>query len=233
MNADEARGERDDVEAIVLAAGRGERLGLGPKAFLVLDGRTLLDRAVALMLTVARRVVVGLPEEHVERAAAARSERVTVIAGGATRIETTLRLYAATTAAIVVQHDVVHPFASCALARRVVRAARLAGAAMAVAPSGAHVYRGAARLDERIAPGPGLWLAQKPLAYTRAALDAALATGGTAPKGAGTPDLLLAAGQPIEAVEGDPWNIKITNARDWRLAGAIHRSWSEAGNDLD
>ena len=37
------------VDGIVLAAGRGERLGLGPKAWLTLGGRTLLERAVATM----------------------------------------------------------------------------------------------------------------------------------------------------------------------------------------
>lgn len=230
MSAAGAPDERDDVEAIVLAAGRGERLGLGPKAFLSLAGRTLLDRAVALMSTVARRVIVGVPEDLLDRAMQLRGERVAVIAGGATRIETTLKLYAATTAAIVVQHDVVHPFASCALAQRVVRAARQTGAAMAAAPSGAHVYRGGARLDERIAAGAGLWLAQKPLAYTRVALDRALARSGALSSGSGTPDLLLAVGQPIEAVEGDPWNIKITTARDWRLASAIHALSDEAGD---
>src|SRR5688572_28063147 len=36
----------DDVEAVVQAAGDGERLGRGPKAFLTLGGQTLLERAV-------------------------------------------------------------------------------------------------------------------------------------------------------------------------------------------
>ncbi len=37
------------VAAIILAAGRGERLRLGPKAFVRLDGRTLLEQAAATL----------------------------------------------------------------------------------------------------------------------------------------------------------------------------------------
>jgi 2-C-methyl-D-erythritol 4-phosphate cytidylyltransferase len=56
------------VEAIVLAAGQGERLGLGPKAWLSLEGRTLLERAVATMRQVVERVIVGVAREDIERA---------------------------------------------------------------------------------------------------------------------------------------------------------------------
>lgn len=221
-------GPDGDVDAIVLAAGRGERLGLGPKALLSLDGRTLLERAVDVMLAVAERVIVGVPEDRIADFAPLACDRTVILPGGATRLETTLKLYAATTAPLVVQHDVVHPFVTRGLARRVVAAAWRTGAAMAAAPSGAHVYRGAERLDERIATGAGLWLAQKPLAYAREALDRALARSFAAPSGAGTPDLLLGCGQPIEAVEGEPWNFKITTERDWRLALAMYPLLREA-----
>ena len=50
----------EDIDAIVLAAGRGSRLGLGPKAWLTLGGRTLLDRAVATMGAVAGSVTAGV-----------------------------------------------------------------------------------------------------------------------------------------------------------------------------
>jgi len=47
-------------------------------------------------------------------------------------------------------------------------------------------------------------------------------SGSVLPEGAGTPDLLLAAGQPIEIVAGEPWNIKLTRASEWALAQAIY-----------
>ena len=210
------------VEAIVLAAGSGERLGLGPKALLTLGGRTLLERAISVMLSVARRVIVGVPEDCVERIGAACAGNVLILAGGKTRMETTLRLFHASTAPLIVQHDVVHPFVTAELTRRVVAAARRTGAAMTAEKAGAHVYRGGAEVAERIATTGGLWLAQKPLAFSRAALARALELGPPLPDGAGAPDLLLAAGQPIEIVPGEPWNIKLTTPGDWALAQAIH-----------
>jgi 2-C-methyl-D-erythritol 4-phosphate cytidylyltransferase len=210
------------VDAIVLAAGSGERLGLGPKALLTLGGRTLLERAIAVMQCVAQRVIVGVPEDCVERIGPACAGNVLVLAGGKTRMETTLRLFDACTAPLIVQHDVVHPFVTAELARRVVAAARRRGAAMTAERAGAHVYRGGAEVTERIATAGGLWLAQKPLAFSRAALARALERSPLLPDGAGTPDLLLATGQPIEIVPGEPWNIKLTTQDDWALAQAIH-----------
>ena len=60
----------DEVDALVLAAGRGARLGLGPKAWLSLGGRTLLERAVAIMRDVAGRVIVGVAADELPRARA-------------------------------------------------------------------------------------------------------------------------------------------------------------------
>ena len=57
-----------DDEVVVLAAGRGDRLGLGPKAWLVLGGRTLLERAVATMRLAGCRVIVGVAASDLERA---------------------------------------------------------------------------------------------------------------------------------------------------------------------
>src|SRR5436309_668066 len=71
--ADDSSGQRDvsvpqaDVEAIVQGAGRGVRLGLGPKAFIVLAGRTLLERAVSTMLAVAARVTVAVSAADLDR----------------------------------------------------------------------------------------------------------------------------------------------------------------------
>jgi hypothetical protein len=41
------------------------------------------------------------------------------------------------------------------------------------------------------------------------------------PGDAGTVELLLAAGQTVETVAVEPWDIKITTRADWRLALAL------------
>ena len=63
MGQDDSRGSAGAV-GVILAAGSGERLGRGPKAYVSLDGGpTLLDRAVAMMSEAGLRpIVVVLPE---------------------------------------------------------------------------------------------------------------------------------------------------------------------------
>jgi 2-C-methyl-D-erythritol 4-phosphate cytidylyltransferase len=212
---------RQSVDALILAAGRGERLGLGPKALLVLAGRTLLDRAIEVMRSVAERVIVGVPEECVDEIRAAHTGNIVILAGGKTRMETLLRLFHVSTAPLIVQHDIVHPFVTPELARRVVAAARKTGAAMAAVRSAAHVYRGEARLAERIVTGDTLWLARKPLAFARLALARTLDGGLMVPDDAGTVELLLSAHEPVEIVPVEPWNIKLTTPEDWTLAQAL------------
>ena len=45
------------VSVLILAAGSGDRLGSRPKAFLRLDGQTLLERAVAVVSPFATEVI--------------------------------------------------------------------------------------------------------------------------------------------------------------------------------
>ena len=78
-----------DLEALGNRGQRvGDRLGLGPKAWLVLGGRTLLERAVSVMREVCERVIVGVRSADVERASALCGADATVVAGGATHRET-------------------------------------------------------------------------------------------------------------------------------------------------
>jgi nicotine blue oxidoreductase len=48
------------VAGVILAAGRGERLGFGPKAFLEIDGETLLTRAIRLLTRCGLRSIVAV-----------------------------------------------------------------------------------------------------------------------------------------------------------------------------
>ncbi len=76
--------------AVVPAAGAGQRLGAGiPKAFLELDGRTLVERAVAGLLEsgAVDHVVVAVPPDRVEQGKRLLAERATVVAGGADRTQ--------------------------------------------------------------------------------------------------------------------------------------------------
>src|SRR5215210_9535090 len=65
---------------LIVAAGRGERLGSDqPKAFVVLAGASLLERSLATARAVCDEVVVALPPDT------PALEGVRCVAGGATR----------------------------------------------------------------------------------------------------------------------------------------------------
>jgi 2-C-methyl-D-erythritol 4-phosphate cytidylyltransferase len=209
----------DDVTALVQAAGRGERLGHGPKAFLTLGGRTLVERAVEVMREVANVVIVGVPPDDLHRARQLCDGRALVLPGGGTRIETLLALVRSSVAPLLVLHDVVHPFVTPELSRRVIEAARAHGAAAAVVPAATSAYleppQGAPR---RLAPG-ALWLTRKPIAFHRDTFEQGIARLGPAATGIGS--IIAAAGTVPALIASEPWNVKVTMPDDWALAQAI------------
>ena len=211
-----------DVEAVIQAAGRGERLGRGPKAFLSLGGRTLLERAVSAMRAVVGGVLAAVPTEEVERAQELCGPGVTIVAGGATRVETLITLLASAHAPWVVLHDVVHPFVTPELARRVIETARVRGAAVAAIQSTSTAYHVEAGRARGRVPAGDLWLTSKPWAFRREAFVRGLA--GPREPHAGTGGFLWRAGEEIAVVPTEPWNIKITTAGDWQLAEVIERA---------
>lgn len=146
-----------DVDGIVLAAGRGERLGLGPKAWLVLGGRTLLERAVSTMRLVADRVTVGVALVDLERARTLCGTDAVVVAGGATHRETMAAAFCAGSAPWVLVHDVAHPFLTPDLAHRVLEAARAGSAAVlpSMKPRPPITCRRATRAHGSARPPPG------------------------------------------------------------------------------
>jgi 2-C-methyl-D-erythritol 4-phosphate cytidylyltransferase len=219
---DAGDGPFDDVEAIVQAAGGGERLGRGPKAFLALGGQTLLERAIAVTRVIASRVTVAVPPGDVERARELCADGATVIPGGASRRETLCLLMEVSRAPWVVLHDIVHPFVTPAVARSVLEAARARGAAVAAVRSTSSAYRSDAAGAAARIPAGDVWLTRKPWAFRREDFMRGLASPGDPNEGIG--GFLTRAGQAIALVDAAPWNIKLTTVDDWRLAEAIERA---------
>ena len=105
------QGEPDVVSCLVPAAGSGQRLGLGPKAFLALRGRPLLHWTTTRALQVADEVLVAVPANLVEEATAMLPHCL-VIAGGATRQDSIALLAARARGNWLMVHDAARPFAS-------------------------------------------------------------------------------------------------------------------------
>lgn len=205
------------VAALIPAAGAGRRLGLGPKAFVELDGVSLLERAVATLADHVDEVLAAVPAER-RPEAERRAPGVRFVTGGASRQETVARLAAAATAELVLVHDAARPFLAGAVVERVARAAARVGAASAVwrvadslvaADTGAPVDR------------EGLRAVQTPQGFRRELLveahARAAAEGRTATDDA---QLVRALPHAVALVEGSAWLFKVTTPEDLALARA-------------
>jgi len=210
--------------ALLVAAGRGERLGAeGPKAFVVLAGRPMLEWSLdALRLVPAvARIVVALPE------GVAAPEGVIGVVGGAQRSHSVRAALEAAGAGPddepVIVHDAARPLATPELFER---------ALGALASSGADAVVAAARVTDTIKRADGaelrvvetldrsaLWAVQTPQVFRRAALARALAQPDEA-LAAATDDagLVEQAGGRVHVVESPAANLKVTTPTDLRLA---------------
>jgi 2-C-methyl-D-erythritol 4-phosphate cytidylyltransferase/2-C-methyl-D-erythritol 2,4-cyclodiphosphate synthase len=211
------------VAAIIVAAGRGERLGGGqPKQLLEVGGRSLLQRSVAAFdgHPLVETIVVVLPEDLVAQGASlvgATSRPCRWVAGGVRR-QDSVRLGLAAVAAdvdLVLVHDAARPFVSRAVIDRVLEQTSAHGAAVPAVQARDTVKRarrGTTHVAETIAR-QDIWLAQTPQGFRRAVLEAAVAHGAAMEA---TDEAMLAeqAGLPVAIVEGDPENYKITTADD-------------------
>ena len=226
------------VAALVLAAGRGERLRRSlrvptpeaaaslPKAFLAVGGQSLLARSLAALAAApavdALQPVVPADwlESWTEQAGVdpAQPGLLPAVAGGAERQDSVIAGLAALPASveIVAVHDAARPLVHPEAVSRVLAAAEAQGAAFLAAPVTDTIHRA----DEvgnllETPPRTDLWAAQTPQAFRRdwlqEALEKARASGTVATDDAG---LVAACGHPVRVVPGDPANRKITLASD-------------------
>jgi len=212
-------GERAGVSFLMPAAGVGERLGLGPKGFLELQGRPLLRWIADKALRVADEVLVAVPAARIEAATALLPD-CRVIAGGETRQDSIALLAGAARGDWLLVHDGARPFASVALFEQVVAAARRQGCAGAFLSPVVPVARlRDGRVVEAYA-GSEVGVFQTPQVYARADMDRMLRHQAEVPGwfAQSAIQLALAAGVEVHAVPGEVHNFKITSADDWRVA---------------
>lgn len=200
------------VWAIVVAAGRGERLGGGePKQYRRVGGLRVVDWSLAAAASVADGTVLVVPAD---RAEVPEPGAGTVVAGGATRSASVRAGLAAVPddVEVVVVHDAARPAAPPALFSSVVDAVRAgADAAVPALPLADTVKE----VDgSRVVGTPDrarLVAVQTPQAFSAAALRAAHAGDAEATDDAA---LVEAAGGSVVVVDGDPANVKVTRPDD-------------------
>ncbi len=129
--------------AIIVAAGRGERMGADrPKAFLELAGEPLLSRAASAFASAPSviGIVAVVPGSEIAPARsllASLGKQRAVVAGGERRQDSVregLRQVPGDFTGVVLVHDAARPLGEVALIESVVAAAAEAGAALPVVP---------------------------------------------------------------------------------------------------
>lgn len=213
------------VAALIPAAGGGTRLGLGPKAFVKVGGRTLLELAVESLAGHVSEVVVAVPAEALARARELLPTAV-VVAGGTDRQATVRALLAASDAPTVLVHDAARPFLTPDVAARLLAAVVSTGAAtVALAPADTVVWAEDGQVLER----ERLRLVQTPQGFARELLVEAHARA-VADGFSATDDAALVSrlGTQVTLVEGSPLLTKLTVPADLPLFEALHAAWARA-----
>ncbi|MEO5989432.1 MAG: 2-C-methyl-D-erythritol 4-phosphate cytidylyltransferase [Candidatus Eisenbacteria bacterium] len=215
------------VTAILLCAGRGERLDAAvAKALVSLGGRPLftwsletLQRAPAIDAI----VVVGPRKALREMLSACGMTETKVhawVEGGQERQHSVGRGLLALPEGCthVAVHDSARALVSSEVIVRVVGCALEHGAAIAAVPLADSLKRVTLSVVDDTIPRAGLWCAQTPQVFRRDWLERAHAEA----NGQATDDAALveAHGHPVHVTLGDPLNLKITTAADLALAEA-------------
>ncbi len=239
------------VSAIIAAGGRGLRLGGAvPKQLLTVAGRSVLERSVAIFLAHpdVDEIVVALPSDLAADPPTYLKDdrkRLRIVVGGDRRQDSVSRALRAVDARadVVVIHDAARPFATPDLISRTIAAARKSGAALAAIPArdtvkrttgpaaiardhGQHGHEAphdAERFVVETLARETIFLAQTPQAFRRDVLDRVLAGADNAEEATDEAALVERAGYPVEIVEGEATNIKLTTPEDLPIADAIAR----------
>lgn len=219
-----------DVGVVVVAAGRGTRVGGEvPKQYRELGGIPMLLRALGPFTNHpdVAHIVVALPPADAGHPpawlAALLAPTLTVVPGGASRSDSVSRGVAALPAACttVLVHDAARPFVDRATIDAVITVARRGEGAVPGVPLD-DTLKETAEPDRRISrtvPRERLWRAQTPQGFPRTLLEQAHAQARDEPGGA-TDDASLVErlGATVRVVPGSVLNLKVTTEDDLRMA---------------
>jgi len=222
-------GGASGIWAVLVAAGRGDRMGLDrPKAFANLNGRPLLAESLERLDASdwIESLVIVTPDAWEEPAILLAEELGAgkvhaAVPGGATRQESVRRGLAevAEEAVVVLVHDAARPLVGEDVLERV-----LTGlgdgwdGVVPVLPLADTVKRAEGEAVRETVDREGLYAAQTPQAFLAGSLRRAFAGEAVATDCAG---LVEASGGRVRIVEGDPRLVKVTTAADLDLVEAL------------
>jgi 2-C-methyl-D-erythritol 4-phosphate cytidylyltransferase len=212
---------------VIAAAGSGERLGAGgPKAFVELAGRPLLDWSLDAFREAAyiKEIVVAAPPAQEEIVA---ERGVLAVAGGEHRSESVANAVELCGEEIVVVHDAARPLVTPKLINAVVdelASDQEAAAAIAASPVTDTVKQASdAGVVERTLDREGLWAVQTPQAFRAEALREALSDPDSLPDATDDAMLVERGGGRVLIHAAPAENLKVTTPLDLRVAELLLR----------
>ncbi|MGI8731264.1 MAG: 2-C-methyl-D-erythritol 4-phosphate cytidylyltransferase [Solirubrobacteraceae bacterium] len=211
-----------------MAAGRGERLGYpGPKAFVVVAGRPMLEWSIDALREMAgvEQIVVALPPGS--DGAIDLPAGVLTVPGGEYRSQSVRAALGAAAGDPVIVHDAARALATPRIFADALAALTEHGcdAVVAAAPVTDTIKQARDGTVTRTLDRSTLWAAQTPQVFRRAALEQALSAS-DALLAAATDDAWLVeqAGGSVRIVPSPSENIKITTPGDlWVAETALRR----------
>lgn len=222
---------RRDLAVIVVAAGRGERLkASAPKAFVEVNGHTILEHSLAPLSALAdlAQVVIAAPTTHLAEATEIANAALTtdvildVVVGGDTRQQSIANALAVVgdEIEIVLVHDAARAFASRTLFERVADSVRLTSASVIPALEIADTIKRVAgdRVEETV-DRSALRSAQTPQGFIASELKRAYAN--ASDDFTDDAALMQSQGKKVSFVAGEVEAAKITTPED--LVGVLSR----------
>ena len=212
------------VTALIVAAGKGERLGGGvPKQYRPLGGKPVLRWAAEAMARHPAvhqvRVVIGSGQDELAKEALEGVPVGDLIVGGAERSDSVLNGLQAIGQGAVLVHDAARPFCPPAIVDRLLAALDGSDGAVPVLPIADTLATGDGTLDAPV-DRRSLLRVQTPQAFHVEDLIYAYEEAGRA-SATDESSVMLAAGLKVATVEGDPMLDKLTTQADWDRAEAI------------
>ncbi|MBM3250018.1 MAG: 2-C-methyl-D-erythritol 4-phosphate cytidylyltransferase [Candidatus Omnitrophica bacterium] len=231
------------VSAIILAAGRGERLKSKlPKPLVILNSKPVIGYSLKLFTAHPgiNEVIIVANKANLARIRESISSRKVrqIVIGGLRRQDSVYNGLKAvdSRADLVLIHDSARPFIDRKTVSRLIREARQTGAAIVGVPlvptvkkvttSQRHKVTGKTFVKETL-DRRNLWEVQTPQAFRKELLLKAYKKFGRLPV---TDDAMLVEklGAPVIMVKGSYANIKITTPEDLVIAKALVKRWKTA-----
>jgi 2-C-methyl-D-erythritol 4-phosphate cytidylyltransferase len=221
---------KQSIDAIIVAAGSGVRLGADvPKAFVTLGGKPMFVHSLEQFARhpAARRVIVVVPAAMTKDAkriieSISFDKEITIVAGGEHRWQSVKNGVDASSAEWVMIHDAARPFVSPAVIDAVLAVMKKFDAVISATPEVDTVRRFSGDRALETLDRNELVRVQTPQMFKKSALLAALKRAPSfSPPPTDDAMLLQAAGTPVGIAWGDPLNFKITTKEDLALAEAL------------